>query len=104
MKRIISLIIVIVAAFMFTIPLSAAEKGIVKVDVYINGEKLQTTDTPRIINDTTYVPLRAVCELFGADDISWDGRTNTAKIKARDRKSTRLNSSHTLASRMPSSA
>lgn len=83
MKRIISLIIVIVAAFMFTIPLSAAEKGIVKVDVYINGEKLQTTDTPRIINDTTYVPLRAVCELFGADDISWDGRTNTAKIKAR---------------------
>lgn len=68
---------------MFTIPLSAAEKGIVKVDVYINGEKLQTTDTPRIINDTTYVPLRAVCELFGADDISWDGRTNTAKIKAR---------------------
>lgn len=83
MKRIISLIIVIVAAFMFTIPLSAAEKGIVKVDVYINGEKLQTTDTPRIINDTTYVPLRAACELFGADDISWDGRTNTAKIKAR---------------------
>ena len=83
MKRIISLIIVIVASFMFTIPLSAAEKGIVKVDVYINGEKLQTTDTPRIINDTTYVPLRAVCELFGADDISWDGRTNTAKINAR---------------------
>ena len=44
MKRIISLIIVIVASFMFTIPLSAAEKGIVKVDVYINGEKLQTTE------------------------------------------------------------
>ncbi len=62
---------------------AAGAASIVKVDVYRNGEKLRTNDTPRIINDTTYVPLRAVCELFGADSISWDEKTKTAHIRAR---------------------
>ncbi len=53
------------------------------VTVYINGKKLQTNDTPRIINSTTYVPLRDMCELFGADSISWNDSTKTATIHAR---------------------
>ena len=53
------------------------------VDVYVNGKKLQTDDTPRIINATTYVPLRAMCELFGASNISWNDGTKTATITAR---------------------
>ncbi|MBQ8404195.1 MAG: cell wall hydrolase [Clostridia bacterium] len=53
------------------------------VTVYINGEKLTTSDTPRIINSTTYVPLRDMCELFGADSISWNDSTKTATINAR---------------------
>lgn len=54
-----------------------------EISVYINGEKLQTSDYPRLINDTTYVPLRAICELFGAESISWEQDTKTATIKAR---------------------
>lgn len=53
------------------------------VDVYINNKKLHTNDTPRIINSTTYVPLRAMCELFGADSIAWNDSTKTATISAR---------------------
>ena len=53
------------------------------VNVYVNGEKLKTEDTPRIINNTTYVPLRAICEFFGADSISWNDGSKTATINAR---------------------
>ncbi|MBQ9746466.1 MAG: cell wall hydrolase [Clostridia bacterium] len=53
------------------------------VAVYVNSRKLESADTPRIINDTTYVPLRAMCELFGADSISWNDGTKTATINAR---------------------
>ncbi len=53
------------------------------VAVYINGRKLHTNDTPRIINSTTYVPLRDTAELFGADSISWDDITKTAEVRAR---------------------
>lgn len=53
------------------------------VDVFVNGKKLETSDTPRIINATTYVPLRAICELFGADSISWNDGKKTATVHAR---------------------
>ena len=53
------------------------------VNVYINGKELKTQDEARILNDTTYVPLRAICELFGADNISWNEKTRTATIYAR---------------------
>lgn len=36
---------------------------------------------PQIINDRTYVPIRAVAELFGAV-VSWDGNSRTAEITA----------------------
>jgi len=53
------------------------------VDVFVNGRKLETGDNARIINDTTYVPLRAMCELFGASHISWNDGTKTATVHAR---------------------
>jgi N-acetylmuramoyl-L-alanine amidase len=62
---------------------SAKAEAYTGVAVYINGEKLTTSDTPRIINSTTYVPLRDMCELFGADSISWDDGRKTATINAR---------------------
>lgn len=37
--------------------------------------------SPQIINDRTYVPIRAIAELFGAE-VSWNGDTKTAIIKA----------------------
>ena len=63
-------------------PKSAASSGR-NVSVYVNRQKLVTQDNPRIINDTAYVPLRAICELFGADSISWNDSSKTAVISAR---------------------
>ena len=80
MKKFIFVLCCVFALTAFS-PAMAANAA--NVDVYINNKKLQTTDSPRIINDTTYVPLRAMCELFGASSISWNDDTKTATISAR---------------------
>lgn len=80
MKKFISVLCVIIALCALS-PSYAANAA--SVDVYVNGKKLQSSDSPRIINSTTYVPLRAICELFGADSISWNDGTKTATVNAR---------------------
>jgi N-acetylmuramoyl-L-alanine amidase len=80
LKKIIPVLCIIFALCAFS-PAYAANAS--SVDVYVNGEKLKTIDSPRIINATTYVPLRAMCELFGADRISWNDGTKTATVHAR---------------------
>ena len=82
MKKKLLLFICCFFALILLLP-SAKAEAYTGVAVYINGEKLTTSDTPRIINSTTYVPLRDMCELFGADSISWDDGTKTATINAR---------------------
>ena len=80
LKKFIFCLCFVFALFALT-PARAANAA--EVDVYVNNKKLVTTDTPRIINSTTYVPLRAMCELFGASQISWNDGTKTATIPAR---------------------
>jgi len=81
-KKKIAFILCIAMAFFVLTP-TANVQAYRAVSVYINGRPLQTQDEARIINDTTYVPLRAICELFGADDIVWTEKTRTATIYAR---------------------
>ena len=80
MKKFISVLccLFVLSSFSAVRAASAAD-----VDVFVNGRKLQTSDNARIINSTTYVPLRAMCELFGADSISWNDGTKTATVHAR---------------------
>ncbi|MGN1095972.1 MAG: cell wall hydrolase [Eubacteriales bacterium] len=82
MKKKTALLFCIMLVGLLFIP-NVRAASITKVDVYINGEMLRTDDTPRIINDTTYVPLRSICELFGADSIVWEEKTRTATVSAR---------------------
>lgn len=82
MKKRLALILCCVIAFVVSLP-AIGVSAKTEVSVYVNGKELKTEDTPRIINDTTYVPLRAICEFFGADSISWDDSTKTATISAR---------------------
>ncbi len=82
MKKKIALILCLVMTFLILTP-TAQAATYRKVSVYINGRELKTQDDARIINDTTYVPLRAICELFGADNIVWTEKTRTATIYAR---------------------
>lgn len=80
MKKFISVLccLFVLSSFSAVRAASAAD-----VDVFVNGRKLQTSDNARIINSTTYVPLRAMCELFGADSLSWNDGTKTATVHAR---------------------
>ena len=49
-------------------------------DIYANGNQLSTTDVPpEIHNNYTYVPLRAIAELFGYP-VRWDGNQRAAII------------------------
>ncbi len=50
------------------------------VNVTIDG-KAALKGQAVIINSVTYVPLRSFSELMGADEISWNAKTNTASVK-----------------------
>jgi N-acetylmuramoyl-L-alanine amidase len=80
LKKFIFVLCCVFALLSFS-PAHAASAA--EVDVFVNGKKLKTNDTPRIINSTTYVPLRDMCELFGASHISWNDSTKTATVSAR---------------------
>lgn len=82
MKKRIAFILCMAMTFLILTP-TAQASSYRAVNVYINGKELKTQDEARILNDTTYVPLRAICELFGADNISWNEKTRTATIYAR---------------------
>ena len=48
----------------------AAKRGCKAVNLYINNENVEVTSY--LINDTTYVPLRAICEEVDNCQISWN--------------------------------
>ena len=50
-----------------------------RLDGYGMGAGTVMDTAPKIINDRTYVPVRAVAELLGAE-VSWDSETKTAVI------------------------
>ena len=50
------------------------------VRVTLDGREILTGEAV-IIRSTTYVPLRSLSELWGADSITWNGATSTATVK-----------------------
>ena len=55
-------------------------EGAADVAVSLDGAAVLVGESA-IINSVTYVPLRSVSELLGADSIEWDARTSTAIVK-----------------------
>ena len=55
-------------------------EGAADVAVSLDGAEVLVGESA-IINSVTYVPLRSVSELLGADSIEWDARTATAIVK-----------------------
>lgn len=47
------------------------------VELYVNGDKLQTDVNPTIVSGRTLVPLRSIFEALGAE-VYWDNNTQTA--------------------------
>jgi N-acetylmuramoyl-L-alanine amidase len=59
----------------------ALDKKNMPIDVLINGRYLKTTKDALVINNTTYVPVRALFQAFGYKDISFDSVTYTVITK-----------------------
>lgn len=61
-----------------------AEIYIGKGHVYIDGQKKEMPAESFIFNDRTYIPVRFISELFGAD-VSWDGMYKNVNITKAER-------------------
>jgi N-acetylmuramoyl-L-alanine amidase len=61
--------------FKYNFPPSAAE-----VSIEVDGKRVLEGEAA-ILDSVTYVPLRSFSELFLADSITWDTRTQTATVK-----------------------
>lgn len=66
----------VISIFSFSIIVNAHQT----VDVYINGELLETDQPAIIYQDRTMVPLRAICEKLNCT-VEWNNYTNTALIE-----------------------
>lgn len=96
--RILSaLSIIMLAVILFTLPVGAAAADISEaeqkngwiydfpsdaagVNISLGGKQVLVGEAA-ILDDVTYVPLRSFAELFSADSIEWNGKTNVATIK-----------------------
>ncbi len=65
------------------------------IKVLYNGEEVETDVSPKIINDRTYVPMRAIFEKFGAY-VRWDGDTKTITAKKNSKTITMQIDSNTM--------
>lgn len=78
MKKILSIMLtvcVLCAMLSFS-----AHAYVREIDVYVSGKPLVCDVSPRLISDTTYVPLRAMADALGAEYVSWDDSKKTAYV------------------------
>ncbi|MBO4353338.1 MAG: cell wall hydrolase [Clostridia bacterium] len=73
------LLSLIVSAFA-AVPAMAATAD---VAVKVGGVPIESDVSPKTIDGVAYVPLRAFCDAFGADAVSWDQKTQTATVSCR---------------------
>lgn len=52
--------------------------------VIVNNEIIEIDAKPQIVNDRTYIPLRALQEALG-DEVTWDGETRSVNIIQKDK-------------------
>lgn len=71
MKKIVNILITAFMIFSATTAFSATP-----ISVFLNGIPISFDEEPRIINDRTFVPVRAIFEAMGAT-IYWDSETKT---------------------------
>lgn len=84
-------VLIILAVFMsFTAGVYASSS----IKLIVNGSQIKNAEA-RIINSTTYVPLRAISEMLGAT-VNWDNKTKTVTISDGKSNSTSPNMSQTI--------
>ena len=52
--------------------------------MYVNGYAVPLSSAPEISNGRAFVPLRDMAQIFGIDDIKWDGESKTVSFELKD--------------------
>jgi len=76
----------LIVVFTLCISVSIGAYAATQLTLIVNGEKVTSAEA-KLIDGTTYVPLRVISELLGAT-VGWDGETSTVTVTGNDHKST----------------
>ena len=52
--------------------------------MYVNGYEVPLSAAPEISDGRAFVPLRDMAQIFGIDDIKWDGESKTVSFELKD--------------------
>lgn len=52
--------------------------------MYVNGYAVPLSSAPEISDGRAFVPLRDMAQIFGIDDIKWDGESKTVSFELKD--------------------
>lgn len=86
MKKIYLLLAVLILS-LFSVSFANTTTEKPPINIYFNGVQLEWSDAKPFIdgNGRSMIPLRAVSESLGAEEVTWDGKTSTAKVKLGDK-------------------
>ncbi|MDR6726060.1 hypothetical protein J2W91_004566 [Paenibacillus amylolyticus] len=79
MKRIIK--IGLAGALLTTVFTAGAYAATVAPKVFVHGNTIQSSATPKLIDGSVYVPLRAISDGLGAN-IQWDNKSKTVYVNS----------------------
>lgn len=50
------------------------------IEIFVNGKYVQSDVDPVLINGRTYIPIRAISEAMGINNVQWNTNTRTATV------------------------
>lgn len=60
------------------------EMAVGNPNMYVNGYAVPLSSAPEISDGRAFVPLRDMAQIFGIDDIKWDGESKTVSFELKD--------------------
>ena len=67
--------------FLGIMPSEASGNSRMPISIYVNDKEIYTDSGAYIENGTTYIPIRAISNGMGVEDISWDGVSRKATVR-----------------------
>lgn len=77
MKKFVSMLLLV--SLMFTVFAAAGQAAEKVPKLFLNGKVLESSVSPKVVNETMIVPLRIISEGLGYH-VGWDGPTKTATV------------------------
>lgn len=83
MKRIFSICFAALLLLCIRLPSeAAAADSDIPIDITVNGQYIRSDANAYLSGGTTYVPIRMLCEAFGAEHLVWEESSKTVTITA----------------------